>query len=793
MKVTIFRNIRETDQPFFLEVSSIFDRIREGKSKGLVLRIRKEKNKGVRNEIKKDLPSICFSGIFPRRTDDSILEHSGLICLDFDGFTNADDINDLKEFLAEDKYTMAVFISPSGEGLKCVVKIPEDPDKHKFYFSALKRYYNDAHFDESTSNVSRVCYESFDPDIYVNMMSETWTEEVYIEPVRKVKKLSTEAIPTDDAERIIKGLEKWWSEKYPMVPGERNKNSHVIACTLCEYGVHKDVTIGYLQDFQEDDFTYSEIVTTVDSAYRKTSFGIKTFMDFKKKVEGYGQNIDETKRESSEAVLENQEETGSNKVFWTINDKGTIKIKPQRFNKFLQDNGFYMFLPVGSSSHVFVRVVNNLIEQVNETTIKGFILDYLERKTKENIYDYFALNTQFFKESFLNLMHLVGIHFVDDTKNKAYLYYENCAVMVTNEGVEKIDYLDLNGYVWKNQVIQRKYITGNISSEDGDFSKFVMNICNKNEKRVRSVRSAIGYLLHGFKNPANAPAVILNDEIISDNPQGGTGKGIFVTAIGKMKRVDIIDGKHFSSDRNFAFQTLNADTQVVCFDDVKKYFDFEKLFPTITEGITIEKKNQPAVKVSFADSPKIIITTNYAIKGAGDSHERRKWELEFFKYYNKNYTPYSEFGRMMFFDWDQDEWSRFDSYMLESLVMFMNNGLVASEFINLKTRQFSAETCHEFIEWCGLVGGSETSGLFEKFKNGARVYKSDLFDEFVDEYPDFAPKSKRSISRIAFNRWLVTYCLFQEDITPEEGRDQKRWIRLRRRDELESTGNLFNQ
>ena len=38
------------------------------------------------------------------------------------------------------------------------------------------------------------------------------------------------------------------------------------------------------------------------------------------------------------------------------------------------------------------------------------------------------------------------------------------------------------------------------------------------------MRSTIGYMLHGWKNLAYCPAVILNDEMISDNPEGGSGK-----------------------------------------------------------------------------------------------------------------------------------------------------------------------------------------------------------------------------------------------------------------------------
>ena len=45
-KITIFRNIKETDAPFHREVEHIIERIKNGASKELVKRIRLEQMKG---------------------------------------------------------------------------------------------------------------------------------------------------------------------------------------------------------------------------------------------------------------------------------------------------------------------------------------------------------------------------------------------------------------------------------------------------------------------------------------------------------------------------------------------------------------------------------------------------------------------------------------------------------------------------------------------------------------------------------------------------------------------------
>ena len=86
MEITIFKDIKNTDQPFYREVEVTLERIEKGNSAETVKKIRAEKDKEKRNELKKLLPAICFSGTFNKRNDKSLLEHSGLICLDFDGY-----------------------------------------------------------------------------------------------------------------------------------------------------------------------------------------------------------------------------------------------------------------------------------------------------------------------------------------------------------------------------------------------------------------------------------------------------------------------------------------------------------------------------------------------------------------------------------------------------------------------------------------------------------------------------------------------------------------------------------
>jgi len=800
--VTIFKDIHDTDAPFHRPVDKILQRIKDGSSKELVEKIRKVKDKSQKDDLKKKLPAICFSGTFTKRNDSAIHEHSGLICIDFDGYDNQKTLLAEKNLLSKDKYTYAVFISPSGLGLKVLVKIPEDKDNHKDYFNSLKNHYDSVHFDVSCKNISRVCYESYDPKIYINPESNKWTKI----DSKEYQEISTEkitsTIPITDEQKIIRILTTWWEKKYPMVEGQRNHNCFILASSFNDFGISQALAEYVLHNYASEDFNSNEIKRTIDSAYANThNFRSRFYEDEEKMnkirakvhkgekkeaIKDYLQDNNITDK-AADKIIEKVEKEEGGSTFWSVSDKGRINIIPFMFKKFLEDNGFYKFNPDGTKNYVFVKVTNNLIDHTSENEIKDFVLNFLLDKEIIEVYNYFASLPKLFKEDFLTLLSSIDIFFIEDTKHTAYLYYQNCAVKVTAKNVEVIDYIDLGGYVWREQIIERDF--NFCKSLACDYRKFIENICNGDMSRVESMESTIGYMLHGFKNLSYCPAIILNDEVISDNPEGGTGKGIFMNALSHMKKLVVIDGKSFDFAKSFPYQLVSTDTQILCFDDVRKNFNFERLFSVVTEGLTLEKKNKDAIKIPFNKSPKISITTNYAITGKGNSFERRKWELELTQHYSKDYTPLMEFGKLMFGDWDNEEWCTFDNYMITNLQTYLSKGLIKSSFVNLRVRQLSAETCHEFIEWCGLINGVDGTSILEE---DATLYMNEMYFNFVEEYPDFGPKAKMTISRTRFYKWVYAYALYKEGVVPEVGKDrQGKWIRIKKKKDIESQLEIY--
>ena len=445
--VTIFKNIKETEAPFHKDVLLILDRIKNGSSAELVKSIRTEKDKSKRNDLKKMLPAICFSGTFNKRNDTSLLKHSGLICLDFDNYEKTKEMQEDKDKLSKDKYIYSVFVSPSGKGLKALVKIPADVENHIDYFNALEDYYSSPYFDKTCKNVSRVCYESYDRLIYINEDSKLWDKKKDREYVEVKASSAHKSIPITDKNKIIEILMKWWERKYPMLDGQRNNNTFILAMAFNEYGIDIQMASYILNQYATDSFTLAEISTTIESAYAQTSkFNTKYYEDEEKvnyiklKLRGGA-----TKREILEeidggstaidiatfdSVIKKIESESTIDVFWTKSDKGVIKVVPIFFKQFLEKNGFHKYCPEGSKNYVFIKVTDNLIDHASDKEIKDFVLEYLLELEDMSIYNHFAEKVGLFREEFLTLLMTVDIHFISDTKDTSYLYYQNCAVKI---------------------------------------------------------------------------------------------------------------------------------------------------------------------------------------------------------------------------------------------------------------------------------------------------------------------------------------------------------------------------
>jgi len=265
---TIFPNIT-SKEPKYITVLQALQRIKTGgKDKSKVLAVRNATNKDEANKLKMHLPSVCFSGTFAKdRKDADLQNHSGYLVLDFDDVI---EVEAKKQSLFALDYVAASWISPSGKGVKALVLLA-DGTKHREHFAALKDLHPE--IDKSGINESRVCYESYDPDILIKEQTRPFTKFKIVETYKAKTALASS---NETFDKIL----KWLTNRGDAFrTGERNLFVFKLASACCRFGISQiecqnEVVFSVLRD--PSDFSISEAERTIKSAYRANSAHFNT-------------------------------------------------------------------------------------------------------------------------------------------------------------------------------------------------------------------------------------------------------------------------------------------------------------------------------------------------------------------------------------------------------------------------------------------------------------------------------------------------------------------------------------
>lgn len=418
----------------------------------------------------------------------------------------------------------------------------------------------------------------------------------------------------------------------------------------------------------------------------------------------------------------------------------------------LTENGFRR----NKAGDSFFRLEGKLVHQPSDGEIQTFLYDWLKTYFPADV-DVFARCK--WEPTRLKMLDPIPDERHTDSEDECFFYFRNTVIKVTANGIEKVPYLpesrlvetkyhhpdDCSSFCLRTAMVKekipgldgfinaRQMIDHNIklSDEEGDFARFVALICNEEEDRIKALKSALGYLMHRYKNPSQVKAIVLTDESLTDE-NGGTGKGLLFQALGQMRFCQSADMKTRERNR-FFFSTVQRGCSIFHMDDVQKDFDFNYLFNTLAGDMEVESKGTDRTIIPFAEAPKIYMSTNFAFKDMQkDSHKRRMAIYELHRKFNAHYQPKDEFKQNFFYDWDRAEWNRFYNFMLECSLTYMREGLLECEpkFAKQKALHAEFQDKEEILEFFqswekdGLIGKQiSNSELEERWEREKGLYK----------------------------------------------------------------------
>ena len=309
-----------------------------------------------------------------------------------------------------------------------------------------------------------------------------------------------------------------------------------------------------------------------------------------------------------------------------LNREGQIEIiiNNESLIVFWENLGYCKVIDINNNYKLVLVKRGSIVKEIKEHVLRNEIRDYTKQINKRSVWAKF-LEKDYVVKKLFESFNTIEMNRNTGNETTGYLYFQNVILKVTSDKVDFIDYENFEGYVWEEEIIKRDFVL--IDNNDCVFRDFVILIASEDLERLKSIISIIGYLIHSFKNPSCAKAIILMDSEIDvefNEANGGTGKSLIGKAVGKIVPNLFIDGKTMKSQDKFRLSALNSHHRIIFYDDVKKDFDFESLYPLITGDLNFEKKYKNAIVIPSRETPKILITSNYVVKGGGGNAEKRR-------------------------------------------------------------------------------------------------------------------------------------------------------------------------
>ena len=188
-KCSYMRGVYGLSRHRHVTISRVIEAVKSDRYTKRVAEIRAAEDQDLRNQLKLTLPIITPSMLLDRdasaRANDQPHEHSGIVVLDIDHAPD-EQLNRFRQLVEADPSCLACFSSPSGDGVKALIRIeplPRDPNQHYQAYSQLVEHWREKasqaipewqnHWiDTSGKDVCRSCFLSYDPDAHLKGLNE---------------------------------------------------------------------------------------------------------------------------------------------------------------------------------------------------------------------------------------------------------------------------------------------------------------------------------------------------------------------------------------------------------------------------------------------------------------------------------------------------------------------------------------------------------------------------------------------------------------------------------------------
>lgn len=255
-------------------VMEVLDDIGSGKWMFKIEELRALKTKDEKDTFKrKYLPAATFSALLSLRRQDpeNVIEYTQLLVLDLDKYPPKNH-KKIKELLMDDLHIVAVFDSPSGR-LKALIAIDSQVEHHRdTAFGQVEDYMLETYnivIDRSGKDFTRLCYVSYDPNLYFTNEYEPFHVDTTKSNFVSVAGYDEDFEASTSLQHVFDTVDKWTKEGPTGTYGKGNRNSYIfaLACKLNRAGVELESAINVTYK-RYNGLKFKEVAAAIRSAYK---------------------------------------------------------------------------------------------------------------------------------------------------------------------------------------------------------------------------------------------------------------------------------------------------------------------------------------------------------------------------------------------------------------------------------------------------------------------------------------------------------------------------------------------
>ena len=443
---------------------------------------------------------------------------------------------------------------------------------------------------------------------------------------------------------------------------------------------------------------------------------------------------------------------------------------------FLEKNNFTLSIGGVNEPIRLYKKDNNIIKEIKRSDIIDFIKNDINKyhNKKEVLEAFLRVVNDYLSESKL----IIGLNKFDRkdllklNKDIERLYFKNCYVEITKNEILKKDYTQLKKPIMYRDSMRKEFNKlYDIGSDDlrfFSFNKFIELLTVKrkdytdntdnlikgdsdfHQERYKALMSIIGYLLSENKPQSLTKAILLTDIKLlesKDDANGGTGKSLLINALSYLVQVFKINGKTLKNNLNFIYTGLTREHNIILFDDIMPNFKVETFYTDITSDMTVNHKGSIMETFKAAESPKLVFTSNTPFNLKSVSDRRRFNIFEVSDYFGENRTPINVFDKEFFTTWSNQDFDKFYSLMFYAIQVYLKNGLIQTELINVNNNLLISQTNDMFIEFMDNYLEEYTQDFISRTQ----------FQELYFDYTNTPESRKDRAYRTKIGKWLNKY------------------------------------